>query len=239
MRNFITGILFFILCTPGVSGQDRLLDLLKREISHQMQELQQQELPPYYMNYRMVDEYATRITTAFGVLMDDTYKHERTLVPQIRIGSKEFDNFKKRAMGCKITFWEGPSYAVLPLDENNNENAIRQAIWQEVNSRYKFAVEMYQQAKASMKINVEEDDKSPCFSEAPIETYYEEPLPDAQLHINREAWIKRLKEISAVFQNQPKLLEGEAYLQYIVKRIYFIDTDGTASSKIKPGPEYW
>ena len=79
MRNFITGILFFILCTPGVSGQDRLLDLLKREMSHQMQELQQQELPPYYMNYRMVDEYATRITTAFGVLMDDTYKHERTL----------------------------------------------------------------------------------------------------------------------------------------------------------------
>lgn len=228
MRNFITGILFFILCTPGVSGQDRLLDLLKREMSHQMQELQQQELPPYYMNYRMVDEYATRITTAFGVLMDDTYKHERTLVPQIRIGSKEFDNFKKRAMGCKITFWEGPSYAVLPLDENNNENAIRQAIWQEVNSRYKFAVEMYQQAKASMKINVEEDDKSPCFSEAPVETYYEKPLPEAQLHIDREAWIKRLKEISAVFQNQPKLLEGEAYLQYIVKRIYFIDTDGTA-----------
>lgn len=228
MRNLIIVLLLTVLCYMGVSGQEPILGLLKQELSQQMQELQQQQLPPYYMNYRMVDEYASRITTSFGVLMNDSYKRERTLVPQIRLGSPEFDNFKKRAMGCKITFWDGPSYAVLPLDETNNEQAIRQALWKEVNTRYKFATEVYAQAKADTKINVKEEDKSPCFSKAPIETYYEAPLPEARLTVDHNLWIERLKEISAVFKNQPYLLEGEAYLQYIVKRIYFIDTDGTA-----------
>ena len=227
MRNLITGILFVVLCCPGVSGQEPLLGFLRQELTKQMSELQQGEYPPYYMNYRLVDEYATRITTSFGVLMDDSYKHERTLVPQIRIGSPEFDNFKKRSMGCKISFWDSPSYAQIPLDENNNENAIRQAIWSEVNTRYKFAVEMYLQAKADRKVNVAEDDKSPCFGLAPVEKYYEVPMPEEKLNVDHGAWITRLKEISAIFRNQPELLEGEAYLQYIVKRISFLDTDGT------------
>ena len=227
MRNLITGILLTVLCCPALRGQDRLLGLLKNELRHEMTQLKQAEFPPYHMNYRMVDEYATRITTCFGVLTENKFTHERTLVPQVRIGSPEFDNFKKRAMGCKITFWNGPSYAVLPLDEKNNEAAIRQAIRNEVNTRYKFAVEMYQQAKAEQSVKVQAEDKSPCFSEAPVEKYYEAPLPESKLKIDQEAWIKRLKEISAVFRNQPTILEGEAYLQYIVQRKYFINSEGT------------
>lgn len=226
MYHLITGLLLTLLCCPGVRSQDRLSGLLKNELQQEMKQLQQSEFPPYYMNYRMVDEYATRITTCFGVLTENDFKHERTLVPQVRIGSPEFDNFKKRSMGCKITFWQGPSYAVLPLDEKNDEAALRQAIRNEVNTRYKFAVEMYQQAKAEQTVKVEEEDKSPCFSKAAVETYYEAPLPPEKLQIDREAWTERLKEISAVFRNQPKILEGEAYLQYIVQRKYFIDTEG-------------
>lgn len=96
--------------------------------------------------------------------------------------------------------FQGPSVARLPLDEENNEDAVRQAIWDEVNNRYKFAVDMYQKTKAESSVNVEEEDKAPYFSEAKVEKYYEAPLPAEKMTIDMDQWAARMKEISARVQ---------------------------------------
>ena len=74
-------------------------------------------------------------------------------------------------MGAAMSRYQGPSVARLPLDEEKNVDAVRQAIWDEVNNRYKFAVDMYQKTKAESSVNVEEEDKAPYFSEAKVEKY--------------------------------------------------------------------
>ena len=222
----ILGILS-ILLIPSLSGaQDKFTDFLRKELHAQMDELKKQEFPPYYMNYRVVDEQYARVVTSFGVLTAKENNRERTLVPQIRIGSPEFDNFKIKQMGTSISRFHGPSYAVLPTDEDG-ENATRQAIWHEVNNRYKFAIDAYQTARAETTINVAEEDKAPCFSGAPAEKYYEAPLPADRTTVDLDAWEKRLKEISAVFKKHPKILRGDASFRYTVKRIYVLNTEGT------------
>lgn len=226
-RLVILGLLSALLWGSGVYGQDKLLGILHRELYRQMEELKKGEFPPYYMNYRVEDEYETRLGASFGVLTVDRTTHERTLVPQIRIGSPLFDNFKSKSIGCPISRFKGPTYALLPLDDTGGEAAIRQAIWDEVNNRYKHAVDVYQTEKAGQSVNVAEDDKSPCFGKAPVEKYYEEPLPSARLQLDKETWTRRLKEITAVFKDYPEILEGEISLRYTVKRLYFLDTDGT------------
>ena len=218
-----------LLIVPKTYGQeqDKLLGLLKEELALQMKELKGEEFPPYHMNYRVIDVTSSVVSASFGALMNSQQYRSRTLVPQIRLGDEKLDNFRFSQMGAPMSQYQGPSSARLPLDEVNNEDAVRQAIWNEVNNRYKFAVDMYQKTKAQSSVNVEEEDKAPYFSEAKVEKYYEAPLPAEKMTIDRDLWAARMKEISAVFKNQPGIMKGDAIMIYTVERRYFVNNEGT------------
>ena len=218
--------LLFVPKTYG-QGQDKLLGLLKEELAQQMKELKGEEFPPYHMNYRVIDVTSSVVSASFGALMNSQQYRSRTLVPQIRLGDEKLDNFRFNQMGSAMSRFQGPSMARLPLDEENNEDAVRQAIWDEVNNRYKFAVDMYQKTKAESSVNVEEEDKAPYFSEAKVEKYYEAPLPAEKMTIDMDQWAARMKEISAVFKNQPGIMKGDAIMIYTVERRYFVNNEGT------------
>ena len=218
--------LLFVPKTYG-QGQDKLLGLLKEELAQQMKELKGEEFPPYHMNYRVIDVTSSVVSASFGALMNSQQYRSRMLVPQIRLGDEKLDNFRFNQMGAAMSRYQGPSVARLPLDEENNEDAVRQAIWDEVNNRYKFAVDMYQKTKAESSVNVEEEDKAPYFSEAKVEKYYEAPLPAEKMTIDMDQWADRMKEISAVFKNQPGIMKGDAIMIYTVERRYFVNNEGT------------
>ena len=218
--------LLFVPKTYG-QGQDKLLGLLKEELAQQMKELKGEEFPPYHMNYRVIDVTSSVVSASFGALMNSQQYRSRTLVPQIRLGDEKLDNFRFNQIGAAMSRYQGPSVARLPLDEENNEDAVRQAIWDEVNNRYKFAVDMYQKTKAESSVNVEEEDKAPYFSEAKVEKYYEAPLPAEKMTIDMDRWAARMKEISAVFKNQPGIMKGDAIMIYTVERRYFVNNEGT------------
>ena len=218
--------LLFVPKTYG-QGQDKLLGLLKEELAQQMKELKGEEFPPYHMNYRVIDVTSSVVSASFGALMNSQQYRSRMLVPQIRLGDEKLDNFRFNQMGAAMSRYQGPSVARLPLDEENNEDAVRQAIWDEVNNRYKFAVDMYQKTKAERTVNVEEEDKAPYFSEAKVEKYYEAPLPAEKMTIDMDQWAARMKEISAVFKNQPGIMKGDAIMIYTVERRYFVNNEGT------------
>ena len=226
---------FFICCflllasASGVFAQqdDKLLQVLKDELNKEMQELQKTENPPYHMNFRVMDEKVVNISANFGVLQGVREQHTRTLVPQVRVGSMELDNFKYNPMGSPTTTRTSSSMAYLPIEGDNWEDAIRQAIWAETESRYEFAVESYQQAKTKSTVSVADEDKAPCFSEAPVEKYYEAPLPADKQTIDKEVWEKRMKEVSAAFKEFPQLQMGTAGITFKVLRTYFVNTEGT------------
>ena len=218
--------LLFVPKTYG-QGQDKLLGLLKEELAQQMKELKGEEFPPYHMNYRVIDVTSSVVSASFGALMNSQQYRSRMLVPQIQLGDEKLDNFRFNQMGAAMSRYQGPSVARLPLDEENNEDAVRQAIWDEVNNRYKFAVDMYQKTKAESSVNVEEEDKAPYFSEAKVEKYYEAPLPAEKMTIDMDQWAARMKEISAVFKNQPGIMKGDAIMIYTVERRYFVNNEGT------------
>ena len=226
---------FFICCflllasASGVFAQqdDKLLQVLKDELNKEMQELQKTENPPYHMNFRVMDEKVVNISANFGVLQGVREQHMRTLVPQVRVGSMELDNFKYNPMGSPTTTRTSSSMAYLPIEGDNWEDAIRQAIWAETESRYEFAVESYQQAKTKSTVSVADEDKAPCFSEAPVEKYYEAPLPADKQTIDKEVWEKRMKEVSAAFKEFPQLQMGTAGITFKVLRTYFVNTEGT------------
>ena len=172
-------LLFLLLfCSPVAMAQeqDKLLQLLKSELTYSMNELKKQAQAPYYMNLRAMDDYTVNVTSSFGAIASSREARMRTLVPQVRLGSLELDNFKYNSQGAAQDPRRGNVSGVfLPLDDETTEG-IREAIWRETLKRYKFAQQQLEVSKTKATVSVEDEDKAPCFSGVTAEKYYEAPL---------------------------------------------------------------
>ena len=228
MRKIL--LLLFVTILPGVSSiaqaQDKLLSILKQELHADMQELQKQQVKPYYMSLRVEDIYKTNVQCDFGDVSNSSDGRYRIVIPQIRLGDKQLDNFKFNTQGNMNNRGKGVQPTYLPVDDNAEEG-IRAAIWKETLARYQFAYNTYLQTKTKASTTVADEDKASCFSDAPVEKYYEAPLDNRHYQIDRQKWEKRLSAVSAVFKKMPELNMASVILEYEANRVYFVNTDGT------------
>lgn len=229
IRLFFSGIL--LLSFSNIFGQeqeDKLLQLMKQELEYSMEELKKQDNIPYYMNMRAMDDYNMTVISSFGAVTTADESRMRTLVPQIRLGSPELDNFKYNGQGSVVgPNAQGARGVVLPLD-NDAPDAIREAIWRETLRRYEYARNVYDQTKTRAAVSVEDEDKAPCFSEAPVEHYYEPPVVVSNRNTAMlQSWEQRMNEVSAVFKSCPELRQGSASFSYQVLRTYFVNSEGS------------
>ena len=229
IRLFFSGIL--LLSFSNIFGQeqeDKLLQLMKQELEYSMEELKKQDNIPYYMNMRAMDDYNMTVISSFGAVTTADESRMRTLVPQIRLGSPELDNFKYNGQGSVVgPNAQGVRGVVLPLD-NDAPDAIREAIWRETLRRYEYARNVYDQTKTRAAVSVEDEDKAPCFSEAPVEHYYEPPVVVSNRNTAMlQSWEQRMNEVSAVFKSCPELRQGSASFSYQVLRTYFVNSEGS------------
>ena len=222
-------LLFLLLfCSPVAMAQeqDKLLQLLKSELTYSMNELKKQAQAPYYMNLRAMDDYTVNVTSNFGAIASSRENRMRTLVPQVRLGSLELDNFKYNSQGVAQDTRKGNASGVfLPLDDETAEG-IREAIWRETLKRYKFAQQQLEASKTKATVSVEDEDRAPCFSGVIAEKYYEAPLDGIDKMVDVAAWEKRLNEVSAVFKACPELQQGMANLTFQVYRTYLVSSEG-------------
>ncbi len=227
-KLFSTGMLLLTVSGVFSQEQDRLLRLMKQELKYNIEELKKQEIAPYYMNMRAMDDYTLAVTSTFGAVAVSTENRMRTLVPQIRVGTPTLDNFKYNQQGeASGALAQGAQGVILPLDDTA-EDAIREAIWRETLKRYEFARNTYEQVKTQAAMSVEDEDKAPCFSKTSVEYYYEAPVVAGKQKMDiKRAWEQRMNEVSAVFKRCPELREGSASFSFQVLRSYFVNSEGT------------
>ena len=103
------------------------MQVLKQELEYNLQELKKQDSAPYYMNLRVMDDYSVSVTSSFGAVANTSENRTRMLVPQIRLGSPELDNFKYNDQGVPSgALAKGAQGVLLPLDDSATD-AIREA----------------------------------------------------------------------------------------------------------------
>lgn len=204
--------------------KDSLVSTLKSELKYDMSQLYKEANPPYFMSLRLADVTRLSISSNLGAASTDI-NHERVLTPQIRLGSKDLDNFKYQNQGSGSEDRDGKGVSV-PI-EGMVIPSMRQAIWKEVLRRYQIAKTNYDQAKAKALTSSADEDKAPCFSDAPVETYYEAPLPKSAYHVDVDTWKDRLNAITRVFLGCKDLETGKAEMIFEVSRNYLVNTDGT------------
>ena len=226
-KKFITALFLFVACVTMMAQSletDPLVRTLREELEYNSEQLKKQDVPAYFLSLRLVDSRAKSIVSRFGVSSVDS-RHDRIVAPQVRVGSPELDNYKFNTQNT-ATGSRGDRGVSVPI-EVNNLMPYRMAIWQETNNRYNWAVSKYEDAKAKKSTSKDNEDKAPYFSAAPVERYYEAPLPDDAVNIDEGKWRRILDNVTRVFKEKRDFEDGSVYLTVLSERKYFVNTEGT------------
>jgi predicted Zn-dependent protease len=220
-------LMFFLLLVYFLfasNTNDELIDLLYSEIEHQMSELENEEIPPYYISYRVKEVTSIRINATFGNLTGSRESTKRTLTVEVRVGSNERDNTHELRDDLSIYLSYFQFGAKFPL--TNDPDAIRQALWRETNKKYIKAIDKLAKVNANVAVKVDEEDKSSDFSIDDSYTYFEPLIESEQFEINWGEWEDRVKKYSRPFLDDESIFNGYSGLRFNIERKYFVSTEG-------------
>lgn len=203
---------------------DTLLSVLREELAADFAELQQQDVKPYFMSFRVQETHRAIIASTFGFLANSNQERVRLFTPQIRVGSAELDNFKFNPQSSVGS-------VQLPLTDASPD-AFRATIWSHMLNAYDRVANEYRSVQNRLRTQADNEDKAPCFSVlsgSPAETYYEAPLAYSSLTPEEQReWEQRLCRISAAFCKHPQFNEAVASMQVEFSRTHLVNTEGTA-----------
>jgi TldD protein len=221
-------IFVYVCCwTPAGSSQQAgkgvVLKALEEEMQRAKQILTHQAEPaPYFISYQVFETEMTNISASRGALRNSSSNRSRFMDVDVRAGDYQFDNSHQLRGQPDFTSAFGGS---VPLPIENDLDSLKSAIWLETDRKYKAAVERLIQVKANRSVRVQEEDKSADFSR-------EEPqsvvLPLASLKISVADWEKRTKELSALFNQYPEILDSNVALTTEATNRYLVSTEGTS-----------
>ncbi len=208
-----------------LQAQDALLDVMASEIEREMETLQAQNPPAYFLSYRINHSYTCSISTEFGALEQSRETKGSNITTQIRVGDHTMDNTReiRGSGGFDFSF---PQFTSMPLD--GDETATRLLLWNETNKQYRKASKKYQEVKANTAVKVEAEDQSADFAnDIRVESYIDPPVDIDAIKPDISRWEQRLKRISREFLACDDMFEGTASLTFEVARKRIATSEGS------------
>ncbi len=212
------------------SAQEKLLEILETEVQRELEELKDQEIPPYFISYRVEQTQSFSVHATFGTLAGTNKTEGRLLTTMVRVGSKELDNFHQLRETSRSNINQRAT--ILPIEDS--PEAIAQVLWNKTNSEYLEAVSKLTKVKGNIAVKVEEEDKSIDFStENPVK-YYEEPIDISSLGFDKEQLIEKVKKYSAVFFKNKDIYQTNSSIYINNMRKYYVSSEGTVIAENLP-----
>jgi predicted Zn-dependent protease len=205
---------------------------LEQEMARAFQLLKQKGNPaPYFLSYSVRENESVDMEASLGALRNSDVDRSRLLDVDVRVGDYSLDSTHQIRGQRGSNTGPAHSYPVLmPID--NDVDALRSVIWLETDRKYKASVERFIQVKANRTIKVEEEDTSADLSR---EMKQNANLPLTKIDVNRAAWEKRIKALSALFSKYPEIYEGTVTLSANADNDYLVNSEGTS---IQHGRDY-
>ena len=230
-KVFFPLLLFFMVPLVCFS-QDPVFTTMKTELDRNFSILKEQPTPAYYIFLRLDEIQTIGCSGRLGRLQSPAKADAPThiLSSSMRVGNRELDNsheIRESGYGSYRDMRVEAQY--VPVD--NNPKTLKTGIWLQLDELYKQNTQIYEQIKANMAVKVEQEDKSPDFSAEEVKNYYEKPIRWEDLKIDTKVWEQKVKKYSAIFDKNPDILDGMAYLYASLSRKTVIDTEGRESAQ--------
>jgi len=167
------------------------MDTIADELSRIEQVLSEEEEQPHWMAVGVVESEMWYIEGANGATTKPRYRRFRSADMDIRVGSPSLDNTHK----IRDAGWfdiDDKSAFTLPLDDDN-EAAIRLAVWRAADGAYRAARKRLIRVRTNQAVKVSREDSSADFSSAPVAIVQGEAAP---LTIDAERWQDVIRQAS-------------------------------------------
>jgi predicted Zn-dependent protease len=154
---------------------------------------------PYFIQYRVVDldEFTARAT--FGASTGAGRAHQRVAVVNVRVGDRKVDSSNGRG---------DSAVELAALD--NDEIALRSALWSATDQAYKAALATYAQKQAALK-QVQTPPQADDFSEEKPIVSLDHP---AHLELGKSAWEQRMEHASGIYRTAENDLLAGGVVEY-------------------------
>jgi TldD protein len=201
---------------PGqnlASSDDPVLRAMVAELQRSKTQLKLADtLPPYYVDYRLVDTDQYVAEAAFGALRTSMRTRIRMLRIVVRVGDYKHDSYYGQGQGV---------VDVGPLDDD--EASLRHQLWLGTDRAYKAAAEAFTAKQAELKkytVDQPVDDFAPASA-----IQFTGPL--VRLDFAPQPWLTTLQESSALYKTDPAVQLLNASLRFIATNRYFVSSEGT------------
>lgn len=171
---------------------------------------------PYFIEYSLEDARSFSASATEGGLVST--RHERFRAPEVRVrvGGYKFDNTNYAGFAFRPRYGDR-----FPLDDLYP--AVRRFLWLETDAAYKAALEAYSRKRAALRnvaVNEELNDFAPAEPLELVEAARPEP-------VDEEAWLARVRALSALLGGEPALKYSSVELESIRNTHYYVNSEGT------------
>jgi TldD protein len=172
--------------------------------------------PPYFVGYTAQDLETISVQAAMGALVSSDQDRGRQLWADVRVGDATLDNtnFGGRGAGQRAA-------DRLPLEDQYE--ADRREIWLATDDAYKQAIETLTNKRAALR-NQAGETRPPDFGPAEPFTLSGELPP---FEIDRSAWEKTARAVSAAFRRFPAVEDGRVGLRAERQVQRFLNSEGS------------
>ena len=197
------------------------MQAMKDELTHSMEALKKQPVPPYFLGYQITDSQSISVVSSFGALLSANENRRRILDVDLRVGEYAFDN-THALRGAGGGSDRSSSSIQVPIEDD--PQALRTLLWLQTDRRYKRTLEMLARVKANSHVRAAQEDKSDDFSREQPEKYTEKRSP---LRADRKVWEDKIRKYSAPFSRHPDITEARASLSASSETTWLVNSEGT------------
>ena len=193
---------------------------MKNELNRSFRTLKKQPVPPYFVSYQLTDNRAISVLSSFGALTHSSDQRTRLLDIDLRVGDYKLDSTHGGRQGAANNPFD-QFRSTIPIEDGPDALAV--GLWLETDRQYKEALDLFEAVKTNKEIKIAREDKSPDFSSAPAEKYFE---PQARLSFDRSGWEGKVRKYGRAFRDHPDILTAEITAMGEIETRRYVSTEG-------------
>jgi predicted Zn-dependent protease len=193
--------------TPDLHDpRQRMLGALADELTRAKANLQLRgHEPPYFIGYSVRAIETRELGAKYGAIFLDRSRRDRRIQADVRVGSYQLDNSTQQEMfdfeGSDTNYTAGREG---PLDDD--ELALRNAIWLLTDESYKKSLAAYLKKKGKEIYKPDDPQAPPNFSREEPQVSIGKPSPHP---FDKEAWVKEARAQTERLRPHPEIFDSQ------------------------------
>ncbi len=222
MKRLLLCLIFLLgssgFCQAEEQDSEQILGFMHDELIRNFETLQDEDKPPFYLSYEIVEDQVTQVIGSFGEVTREADISDRILNIDLRVGTPALDNTHVDHTPQQVNFGSISVEAEQPL---------KVALWNATNDSFRSALSQFTRVESAVQTTVEQDDQTGDFAAMPEENHRGEILRLAKVGGN---YIDRVKRYGLPFKYEDHIQANSVSISGRIETRWYVNSEGTKIS---------